>query len=149
MSFSMAVIALDLGHVSPFFRRNNIDTRGRGVGVTTLSPSSAGLGTLLVVLVLFRVSGKSLPSGRWLFPTRYVSKGGVGGLIFSGVFFFLFFLRRPIALVTPWVHIAGGGGWLEHRLCLHIDSLLTGLFLGGQVPALNVYLGPDGKSQAF
>ena len=97
MSFPMAVIAFDFGHVLAFsfLCRNNIDIRGRGVGVTTLSPSSfAAPGTSLVVLVLLRV-GESLLSGRGLFFTRRVSKGGVGGLILStGVLFLL--LSGPV-----------------------------------------------------
>ena len=61
MSFPIVVIVLDLGHVLFFLIGNNIDTRDRGVGVTTLSsPSSAVLETLLVVLVLLWVSGGSL-----------------------------------------------------------------------------------------
>ena len=59
MSFSMVVIALDLGHILPFLLGNNIDIHGRGVGVTTLSPSSAALET-----VLFRFGGGSLLSER-------------------------------------------------------------------------------------
>ena len=58
MSFPMAVKAFDFGHVSifSFLLGNDIDTRGRGVSVTTLSPSySAVPGNLLVVLILFQV----------------------------------------------------------------------------------------------
>ena len=149
MSFSMAVIALDLEHVPRFFYGNNIDTCGREVGVATLSSSSAAPGTLLVLLVLLRVGRGSLPSGRWLFPTRCVSRGGVGRLIFSGVLLFLLLFCRPTPLVVLWVHIAGGGGWLEHRFCLCINGFLDGLFPRGQVPASDVHLGPDRRSQAF
>ena len=64
MSFPMTVIALDLGHIPPFFLGNNIDTRGRGVSVTTLFSYFAVPETLLVVLVLLRVGRRSLLSGR-------------------------------------------------------------------------------------
>ena len=61
----MAVIALDLRHVPPFLLGNDIDTRGREVGVTTLFPlSSVAPKTSLVVLVLLWVSGGSLLSRR-------------------------------------------------------------------------------------
>ena len=145
----MAVKAFDLGHVLvfPFFHGNGIDTRGRGVGVTTLSPSSAAAGISLVVLVFFRVGG-SLLSGRGLFPTRRVSRGGVGGLILStGVLLLL--LSGPVPSWLPQVHVAGTGGGLEHRLCLRVDGFLHGLFPGVQVPPSGIHLGPDGRFQAF
>ena len=64
MSFLMAVIALHMGHVPPFFHGNNTDSRGKKVDVTTLSPSSATLGILFVVLFLLGVGGRSLLSER-------------------------------------------------------------------------------------
>ena len=144
MSFPMAVKTFDLGHVLvfPFLYGNGIDTRGRRVGVTTWFPLSATAGTSLVVLVLLRV-GRSLLSGRRLFPTRRVSRGGVGGLILStGVFLLL--LSGPVSSRTPQVHVAGTGGGLEHRLCFRINGFLHGLFPEVQVPASDIYLGPDG-----
>ena len=60
----MIVIALDLEHVPPFLLGNNIDIRGREVGVSTLLPSSAASGTSLVVLVLLWVSRRSLLNRR-------------------------------------------------------------------------------------
>ena len=149
MSFPMAVKAFDLGHVLvlSFLRGNRIDTRGRGVVVTTWSPSSAAAGTLLVVLVLLRVGG-SLLSGRGLFPTRRVSRGGVGRLILStGVLLLL--LSGLVSSRTPRVHVAGTGGGLKHCLCFCIDGFLHGLFPGVQVPASGIHLGPDGRFQAF
>ena len=38
---------------------------------------------------------------------------------------------------------------MEHRLCLRIDGFFNGLFSGGQVPASDVHLGPDGKFHDF
>ena len=150
MFYLIAVKAFDFGYVLvfSFLLRNDIDTRDRRVGITTLSPSfSAAPGTSLVVLVLFRV-GASLLSGRGLFSTRHVSKGGVGGLIFStGVLFFL--LSGSIPSETPRIHVTGTGGGLEYCLCLYVDGFLYGLFPGVQVPALNIYLGPDRRFQAF
>ena len=100
MFFSIAVIALDLGHVSLFLLGNNIDIRGSGVGVTTLSPpSSAAPGTLLIVLILLWVGKRSLLSRRGLFSTRRVSRGGVGGLILSTGVLLLFF-SGPIPFDT-------------------------------------------------
>ena len=150
MSFLMTVKAFDLEHVSvlSFLRGNNINTRGKGVGVTTLfSLSSTGPGTSLVVLVLLRVGG-SLLSRRRLFSTRRVNRGGVGGLILStGVLLLL--LSWPVLSGTPRVHVADTGGGLEHCFCLCIDGFLHGLFLGVQVPALGIYLGPDRRFQVF
>ena len=149
MSFPMTVKAFDLEHVPvlSFLRGNGIDTCGRGVSVTTFSPSSAAPGTSLVVLVLLRV-GRSLLSGRGLFLTRRVSRGGVGRLILStGVLFLL--LSGPVPFRIPQVHVAGPGRGLEHRFCLRVDSFLHGLFPRVQVPASGIHLGPDGKFQAF
>ena len=149
MSFLIAIKAFDFGHVPVLFFLcgNGIDTRGRGVGVTTLSPLSTAPGTLLMVLVLFWVGG-SLLGGRGLFSTRCVSRGGVGGLILStGVFFLL--LSGLVPSRTPQVHVAGTGRGFEHRLCLHIDNFFHGLFPGVQVPASGIYLGPDRRFQAF
>ena len=151
MFFPMAVIVFNFGHVPvlPFLLGNGIDTRGRGVGVTTLSPpSSTAPKTLLVVLILFRIGGGSLLSGRRLFSTRCVSRGGVGGLILStGVLLLLF--SRPVPSGTLRVHVAGTGGGLEYCLCLYVVGFLHGLFLRVQVPALGIHLGPDRRFQAF
>ena len=38
---------------------------------------------------------------------------------------------------------------MEHSLCLRIDGFLNGLFPGGQVPASDVHLGLNKRSQAF
>ena len=150
MSFPMAVKAFDFGHapVFSFLCRNDIDTCGKGVGITIWSSSSSATpGTLLMVLVLLRVGG-SLLSGRGLFSTRRVSRKGVGGLILStGVFLLL--LSRPIPSGTPQVHVAGTGGGLEHCFCLRVDGFLYGLFPGVQVPPSGIHLGPDGRFQAF
>ena len=151
MFFSMTAIAFDFGYVPvlPFFFQNDIDTRGRGLGVTTLSPSfSAALRTLMVVLVLLWVGGGSLLSGRILFSTRRVSRGGVGRLILStGVLLLL--LSEPIPSGTPRVYVASTGRGLEHCFCLCVDGFLLGLFSGVQVPTLGIYLGPDGRFQAL
>ena len=79
----MTVKAFDFRYVSvlSFLLGNNIDTCGRVVGVTTLSPSSsAAPETSLVVPVLVWIRG-SLLSRRGLFSTGRVSREGVGGLI--------------------------------------------------------------------
>ena len=94
MSFPMTVIALHLGHVTLFLLENNIDTRGRGVGVTTLSPpSSAASKISLVVLILLWVGGGSLLSRRGLFSTRRISRRGVNKLILSTGALLLFFSK--------------------------------------------------------
>ena len=146
----MAVKAFDFEHVPifSFLLENDIDTRGIGVGVTTLSPSSsAAPGTLLVVLVLLRI-GRRLLNGRRLFSTRRVSRGGVGRLILSiGVLLLL--LSGPVPSGTPRVHVAGTGGGLEHRFCLRIDGFLHGLFPGVQVLVSSIHLDPDRRFQAF
>ena len=99
-------------------------------------------------MVLFRVGGEGLLSGRCLFPTRCVSRGGVGGLILStGVLLLL--PSGPVPSRTPRVHVAGTGGGLEHRLCLRVDGFLHGLFPGVQVLASGIHLGPDRRFQAF
>ena len=147
----MAVIAFDFGHVPVFLflLGNNIDTCGRGVGVTILSPlSSTAPGILLVVLILLRLGGRSLLSRRGLFATRRISRGGVIGLVLSTEVF-LFLLSGLVPSRSSWVHVASTGGGLEHCFCLHIDGFLHGLFLGIQVPALGIHLGPDGRFQAF
>ena len=64
MPFLMAVIALDLRNIFLFLLRNDIDTHGKRVGVTILSPFSAAAGTLLVVLILLWVGKGSLLSGK-------------------------------------------------------------------------------------
>ena len=151
MSFLMAVIAFDLGHVFVilFLLVNDIDTCGKGVGVMTLSsPSSAAAETSLVVLILLRVGRRSLLSGKQLFSTRCVSREGVGRLILStGVF--LLFLSGLILSKTPLVHVASSRRELENRLCLYVDGFLHDLFLGVQISALGIYLSPNGRFQAF
>ena len=146
----MTVIAFDFGYVPIFLflLGNNINTRGRGVSVTTLSfLSFAAPRTLLVVLILLWVGG-SLLSGRRLFSTRRISKEGVGGLILStGVFLLL--LSRLVSSGTPRVYIVGTGGGLEHRFCFRVNGFLHDLFPRIQVPASGIYLGPDGRFQAF
>ena len=150
MSFPMAVKAFDFEHVLvfSFLLGNDINTRGSRVGVTTLSPSSSAVPeTSLVVLVFLGVE-VSLLCGRELFSTRCVSRGRVGGLIFStGVLLLLF--SGFIPSETPQVYVAGTGGGLEHCLYLRVDGLFHGLFPGVQIPALGIYLGPDGRFQAF
>ena len=109
MSFLMIVIVFDFGHVPvlPFFLGNDIDTCERGLNVTTLSsPSSAAPGTSLVVLILFWVGGGSLLSGRRLFSTRRVSRGGVGGLVLSIRVLFLL-LSGLVSSGTPRVYVVG------------------------------------------
>ena len=145
MSFPIAVIAFDFGYVPVFLflLGNDIGTRGRGVGVTTLSPPSfAAPRTLLVVLILLWVGGRSLLSGRRLFSTRHVSKGGVDRLILSTRVLFLLF-SGPVPSGTPRVYVMGTGAGLEHRFYFYVDSFLHGLFPGVQVPALGIHLGPD------
>ena len=138
----MAVIALDLRHVSLFLLGNDIDPRGKGVAIMTLSPSSAVLGT-----VFLGVGEGSLLSRRWLFSTRCVSKGRVGGLILSGVPLLL--LCGPIFPRISWVYIAGAERWLEHHLCLRINGFLYGLFPGVQGLASSIHLDPDRRFQVF
>ena len=147
MFFPMAVIALDLGNVLLFLFGNNIDTRSRRVGVMTLSLSSTAPGTLLVLLVILWVGGGGLLGSRLLFPTRYVSRGEVSGLIHSRVLFLFF--RGLVPSRISWVHISGAGRWLKHHLCLCIDGFFHGLFSGVQVSASGIYSAPDGRSQAF
>ena len=150
MSFPIVVKAFDFGHVLvlSFFCGNDIDTRGRGVSVTTWSPlSSAAPKTSLVGLVLLWV-GRSLLSGRDLFSIRRVSRGRVGRLILSTGNLLLLF-SGPVPSRIPRVNVAGTGGGLEHRLCFQVDGFLHGLFPGVQVPALGIHLGPNGRFQVF
>ena len=146
----MAVMVFDLGHVPVFlfFLRNDIDTHGRGVGVTTLSfLSFTAPETLLVVLILLWIGGRSLLSRQRLFSTRHVSRGGVDRLILS-TRVLLLLPSRLVPSETPRVHVTGIGGGLEHRFCLCIDGFLHGLFPEVQVPALGIYLGPNRRFQA-
>ena len=129
MSFPMAVIAFNLEHVPPFLLGNNIDTCGRRVGVTTLSSSSAVPGTPLEVLIFLWVGERSLLSRKRLFSTRHISRGGVGGLIFSTRVFSLF-LSGFVPSGIPRVHVTGNGEGLEHCFYLRIVDFLHGLFLG-------------------
>ena len=150
MSFSMTVKAFDFRHVLvfSFLLGNNIDTHGRKVSIMTLSPSSSiAPGTSLVVLILLWVE-RSLLSGRGLFSTRRVNRGGVGGLILSTRVFFLFF-NGPVLSGTSRVHVAGTGRGLEYCLYLCVDDFLHNLFPGVQVPASDIHLGPDRRFQAF
>ena len=150
MSFLMAVEAFDFGHVPvfSFLLGNDIDTRSRRVGITTLSPLfSAAPGTLLVVLIFLWVGG-GLLSGRGLFSTRRVSRRGVGRLILS-IEVFLILLSSLVPSGTPRVHVAGTSRGLEHRFCFFIDNFLHGLFPGVQIPDSGIYLGPDRRFQAF
>ena len=78
------------------------------------------------VVVLLRVGGGSLLSGRWLFFTRCVSRSGVGGVILSVL---LFFLSEFDPSRILWVHVAGIGRKLQQRFYLCIDGFLNGLFL--------------------
>ena len=90
----MAVEALDLEDVFlVFFNGVGVSTRCRGVVATTLSPFSAALRTLLVILVL--LVGLTLISG---LPTRHVSRRRMSGLSLSGVFLLL--LSGPIPSET-------------------------------------------------
>ena len=91
----------------------------------------------------FWVGGGSLLSERWLFPTRYVSKDGVGRLILSKVFLLL---CGSDLLGALWVYIADARRWLEHHFCLYIDGFLNGLLLEVQVPSSDIQLGPGRKS---
>ena len=150
MSLLVIVVVLDLGDIFHFFLDNaGVNTHYRGVVVTILSPSAPSVSktSLLVVLVFLRVGERSLLSGRWLLPTRCVSRSRVGGLIFFGVF--LLFLCRLILLETLWVHIADAKKWLEYHFCLCIDGFLNGPFSGVQFPALGIQLGPNKSFQAF
>ena len=125
-----------------FFLRDGVDARRRWVLASSPSTPRAS------AVVLLWVGGGSLQSGRCLFPTRYVSKGGVSGFILStGVS--LLFPSGPIPSGILRVHVAGTGVGLEQRFCLCVDVFLHGLFLGVQVLALGIYLGPDGRFQAF
>ena len=147
MSFLMAGEALDLGDISLFsFDGVGIKTRCRGIVATTLSLSFIAP-KILVVLVFPQVGGGCLLSGRWLFPTGCVSRGGVGGLIFSGVLLLLF--CGPVPLGAPWVHFAGVGRGLKHCFCLCTDRFFNDLFSGVQILVLGIQLSPDGRSQAF
>ena len=101
MSLPVTVVALDLREIFLLLLDGGgVDTRCRRVMATTLSSSapSAPRTSLLVVLVL--LGGRSLLSGRGLFSTRRVSRGGVGGLILStGVFLLL--PGGPVPSGTP------------------------------------------------
>ena len=149
MSLPVTVVALDLREIFLLFLDGGgVDTRCRRVMATTLSSSapSAPRTSLLVVLVL--LGGRSLLSGRGLFSTRRVSRGGVGGLILStGVLLLLFSGLVPSG--TSRVHVAGTRRGLEHCFCLHIDGFLHALFPGVQVMALGIQLGSDRRFKAF
>ena len=141
MALLPTVEALNLGEVFLIFW-DGIDAHRRWVLASSPSTPRAS------AVVLLWVGGGGLLSGRYLFLTRCVSRGGVGGLILStGVLLLL--PSGPVPSRTPRVHVAGTGGGLEHRLCLRVDGFLHGLFPGVQVPASGIHLGPDGRFQAF
>ena len=84
MALLSIIEVFDLEDVFFFFLGSNGDTcHGR---VLALSPSlfTTVLRTFLVVLILFLVGG------RYLLPTKYVSKEDVDRLILSKVFIFFF-----------------------------------------------------------
>ena len=151
MSLPVIVVALDLGNIFHFILSNTgVDTRCRGVVIVALflSAPSALRTSLLVVLVLFWVGGRSLLSRKELFSTRRISRGGVGRPILStGVFLLLH--NGPVPFGTPQVHVVSIGRGLEHCLCLCIDGFFHGLFLRVQVTDLGIQLGPDRRFQAF
>ena len=103
MSLPVTVVALDLREIFLLFLTGGgVDTCCRRVMATTLSLSASLLPrtSLLVVLVLLQVGGRSLLSGKRLFSTRRVSKEGVDRFIlFTKVLLFL--SGRSIALRTP------------------------------------------------
>ena len=139
MSLPVTVVALDLGDIFHFFLDGTgVNTRCKGFVATAIFlVPSAPRTFFLVVLILLRVGGRSLLSGKWLFSTRYVSKSSVSGLILStGVFLLL--LSGLVPLGTPWVYVAGTGGGLEYCLCLYVDSFLYGLFQEVQVTASGI-----------
>ena len=142
MTLFPAVEAINLGEVCFFLFQGDVDACCRWVLASSPSMPRAS------AVVLLWVGRGSLLSGRWLFPTRCVSKDGVGGFIFStGVFFLPF--SGPILPGTLWVHVAGAGKGLQQCLCLCIDGFLDGLFLRVEVPVLGIQLGLDKRPQAF
>ena len=98
MPFPIAGIVLKLGSVLPYFLRNNINTRGRGVGTMTLFSFFVTPRILLVVMVLF--IGLTMISLALIgeLPTRHVSKRRISGFSFSGVL--LLFFSKFIPLET-------------------------------------------------
>ena len=151
MSLPVTVVALDLGEIFLLFLDSSgIDTYCRRVMATTLSllALSALWTSLLVVLVLLRVGGESQLSGKELFSTRRVSRGGVSGLILStDVLFFL--SCGPISSEILWVHVTDIGGGLQQLFCLCIDGFLNSLFPGVLISTSVVQLGPNGRPQDF
>ena len=149
MSLPVTVVALDLREIFLLLLDGDgVDTRCRRFMATTLSllAPMAPKTFLLVVPVL--LGGRSLLSGRGLFSTGPVSRGGVGGLIFST----RVLLLLPGGLVlsgTPWVHDTNTRGGLQQRLFFCIDGFLDGLFTEVLVPALDVQLGLDRRPQAY
>ena len=141
MAFFPIVEALNLGEVF-FLLRDGIDTRYRKVLASSpLTPRAS-------LVVFFWVSGGNLLSRKYLFPTRCVSRSGVGGLIFS-TRVLLLFLSGLVPSEISWVYVVGTGGGLDHCLCLRIDGFLHSLLSGVQVPASGIQMGLDGRSQAF
>ena len=84
MSLSVTVVALDLREILLLLLDGGgIDTRCRRIMATTLSLSAPLVPRTSLLVVLVLLGGRSLLSGRGLFSTRRVSRGGVGGLILS------------------------------------------------------------------
>ena len=76
MALLPIVKVFNLGEVF-FLLWDGVDARRRCV--LALSPCTPRASAVVLLLV----GGGGLLSGRCLFPTRYISKGGVSGLIFS------------------------------------------------------------------
>lgn len=85
IDFLFAEKALNVGNVIFFFFDNDIETYYREVLAMTLFLLIITLKTFLVVLVFFMV----LVGRKLLFPTRYVSKGGVNRFIVPKVLIFI------------------------------------------------------------
>ena len=126
MALFLAVEVLDLGEIYFFLLKSDIGTHCRWI--LALSTSLPRPKISVVFLFLFWVGGGSLLSGRWLFPTRCISRGSVSELILFGVFLLLF--HGLIFSGAPWVYLAGTGRWLEQRLYFCIDGFLNFLFPG-------------------
>ena len=118
MAFFSTVEAINLREVYFLFFWGGVDTRHGWV--LALSPSTSRAS----VVVLFWVGGENLLSRKWLFPTRYVNKGGVGRLIFSTKVLLLLFCGS-VPLGTPWVHVAGTEGGLQQNFASALTAFLT------------------------
>ena len=147
-SLPMTIVTLHLRDIFHFFLDNaGVNTRCRKVVATTTPLALVPKTSLLLVLVLFQVSGRSLLSGRWLLPIRCISKGGVGWFILSGIF--LLFFHGLVFSRVAWVYIAGAERWLEHCFYLYIYGFCNYLFSKVQFPTLCIKLNSDKRSQAF